>query len=350
VALTGKVTIHGTVIIPKKVPLILKPGSDITMEPNANILAYGGLVSIGTLDDPVRVHGNENGEAWGALAVVRSPEIVRLSHTEFQHGGEAVINGILFTGGFAVHDTDLELTDCRFINMQSEDALNLKNGTVLMRNTVFAANSSDGVDFDFVTGVVGDCKFIDNKGDGLDLSGSQVQISRSLFMNSGDKGISVGEDSHPVIINNLFRNNEIAISTKDLSTAKVASCTFVDNKLAIEAKRKKAMFGPGSGEFVNCVFAGNQTLLQEDYFSKNLVTFDQNISDDSLTQQHGKSVSMPIQFVAPEQQNYILSPAFAEKNGIGRALPQWYPAEIDHKEIAAPGIYSQIAEVKNPPY
>ena len=40
------------------------------------------------------------------------------------------------------------------------------------------------------------------------------------------------------------------------------------NRLAIEAKRKKPMFGGGAGEFVNCVFAANDTLLREDMFSK----------------------------------------------------------------------------------
>jgi hypothetical protein len=350
VELAEKVSIDGTVIIPKQVPLILNAGADITMEPKANILIYGGLVSLGTQTSPVRIHGNENGETWGSWAVVRSPEKVRMSHTEFQHGGGAVLNGILFTGGFAVHDADLELKNSRFINMQSEDAVNIKNGTILMENTLFFGNVSDGIDIDFGSGEVTNCEFVNNTGDGLDLSGSQIRITGSLFENTGDKGISVGEDSHPVIINTLFKNNEIAISTKDLSVAKVANCTFFNNKLAIEAKRKKPMFGPGSGEFVNCVFSGNQTLLKEDYFSRGLVTFDQSISDNSLAQHNDKLVFIPIQFVAPERHNYLLAPAFAENNGVELAFPPWYPREINHDDIASPGIYTAIAEVKSTSY
>ena len=56
--------------------------------------------------------------------------------------------------------------------------------------------------------------------------------------------------------------------------------TFVDNVLAIEAKRKKAFFGGGSGEFVNSVFAGNQILLEDDYFSSGQVDIHHSVTDD----------------------------------------------------------------------
>ena len=343
VELSGRVTISGTVIVPKRIPLILNPGVDITMENNANILCYGGLTSLGQPDRPVRIHGNEKGETWGTFAVVRSPQKVRVAFTEFQNGGQALVNGMLFTGGFAVHDADLELRNSKFINMESEDGVNLKNGQILMENTLFSENPSDGIDIDFGTGVVRNCQFVNLGGDGLDLSGSKVRITDSLFENIKDKGISVGENSHPIIINNLFKNNAIAISTKDLSVAKVASSTFVENKVAIEAKRKKAMFGPGSGEFVNCVFAGNQTLLREDYFSRGRVTIDHSVADESLDGSHKNKASVTIQFAEPDRRNYLLAASFVKKNGIDIIFPQWYQNEIVGKKIDYPGIYTVIA-------
>jgi hypothetical protein len=350
VELDGEVIIAGTIIVPKHVPLILNPGVDITMESNANILCYGGLTALGEPNRPVRIHGNDKGEIWGTFAVVRSPEKVRLTYTEFRDGGQALVNGILFTGGFAVHDADLELRDCRFVNMQGEDGVNLKNGSILMVNCRFVGNASDGIDIDFGTGSVRNSQFINIGGDGLDLSGSKIRISDSLFENIKDKGISVGEDSHPVVINNLFKNNAIAISTKDLSFAKVANCTFVNNKLAIEAKRKKAMFGPGSGEFVNCVFADNETLLQEDYFSRGRVTINHSVADQSLDEPNEKTVFGPIQFAAPERQNYLLAASFVKKNGIDLAFPLWYQKEINVREIEYPGIYTAIAASKSKSY
>jgi hypothetical protein len=110
-----------------------------------------------------------------------------------------------------------------------------------------------------------------------------VVVAGNRFEGMGDKGISVGEDSHPVIVNNLLRGNAIGISTKDLSHPRVAYTTFVDNETAIEAKRKKPMFGGASGEFVNVVFSGNRVLLAEDWFSKGQVQIAAALVDQELT-------------------------------------------------------------------
>jgi hypothetical protein len=338
--LRGKITISGTVIVPKTVPLIVRPGTDITMKPGANILCYGGLSSIGTVEDPIRIHGDGTGEAWGTLAVVRPPEKVVIKYSEFKDGGQAQINGMLFTGGFAVYDGDLELVHSKFTEMQSEDAINLKNGRITMKDGLVANNASDGIDIDFGTGEIKDSQFINNRGDGLDLSGSVVTVSGSWFENMGDKGISVGEDSHPIIVNNFFRNCTIAISTKDLSVAKVAYSTFVDNELAIEAKRKKPIFGAGSGEFVNCVFSGNKKLLQEDYFSKGLVTVTNALVDQPVNWPTSKTTD--IRFVAPEQENYVIEPTTVAGNGYTVAKPEWLTMENNGYLPQQPGIFTTI--------
>ena len=278
--LSGNVVISGTVIIPKTVPLILQPGTDITMMPNASILSYGGLIAVGTEEQRIRIHGNNAGEAWGSLAVIRPPQEVVMQYIDVTGGGQAQVNGILLTGGVAVHDGDLRLENCNISDMYSEDGLNHKNGQVYIANCSFARNASDSVDIDFGTGKVLDSVFIDNANDGLDISGSTITAMNNHFENNGDKGFSVGEDSHLTLVNALFRGNQIGLSTKDLSHAQVAYATFVDNVLAVEAKRKKPFFGGGSGEFVNSVFAGNQLLLDDDYFSQGQVFIHHSLVDD----------------------------------------------------------------------
>jgi hypothetical protein len=349
VELRGKVTIAGTVIIPKQVPLILKAGADITMEANASILSYSQLISSGTLSDPVRIHGNGHGDSWGTFAVIRPAETVRVEYTEFRDGGQAVVNGVLFTGGFAVHDGDLVIKHSKFTAMQSEDGLNLKNGKLTMENCEFSRSASDGIDLDFVTGEIRNSRFVHLDGDGLDLSGSHVFVSGSIFEHVGDKGISVGEDSHPVIINNLFKSNTIALSTKDLSNARVAHSTFVQNNLAIEAKRKKPMYGPGAGEFLNCVFSANTKILQEDYFSRGNVIIKQSLTDVPLDSHPGNITVGPIQFTAPDHLNFLLSASFAGDKSVNLALPAWYRSEIQTGKIRYPGILTAIGATQNDP-
>lgn len=312
--ISGTVTISGTIIIPKSVPLVLQPGANITLRPAASVLCMGGLSAIGTREKPIRIHGDGSGKPWNTFAVARPPEKVVVIHTIFQDGGQAQINGILFTGGFAVHDGDLELRNCQFTDMQSEDAVNLKNGRILMSECTIRRTASDAVDLDFVTGEVRSNYLVDIAGDAIDLSGSTLLVAGNRCESIGDKGISVGEDSHPSLVNNLFIACTIGASFKDLSFAKVEHCTFVGNKTAIEAKRKKPMFGGGSGELDLCVFARNDILLEEDHFSRGKVSIKRSIIDTETGWPTCKTLA--IRFMAPEAGDYRLAPGMLQDSRI----------------------------------
>jgi hypothetical protein len=337
--LSGKVTISGTVIVPKSVPLILQPGSDITMMPDASLVSFGGLTASGTPENRIRIHDNGSGDPWGTFAVVRPPQAVTMEYIDVEGGGQAQVNGILFTGGLAVYEADVDIEQCRITNMKSEDSLNLKNGRILMRNCLIANSVSDGFDNDFTTGEIRDSEFINIGGDGVDISGSTVTIIGNRFENIGDKGVSVGEDSHPTIINNLFRNCNIGVSSKDLSYTKLAYSTFVNNALAIEAKRKKAMFGAGTGEFINNVFVGNKVLLQEDYFSKGLVQLHDSLADKSEDCRTCQAAD--IRFRSPETGDYRLTLGVIPGN-FAPAQVEWVKFDGLGDLPQQPGIFSLV--------
>lgn len=342
VEISGKVTISKNIIIPKNVPLVLKAGADITMKPRVSILSYGGLYSIGTEKDSIRIHGDGSGIPWGVLAVLRpTDKKVIVKYTRFSDAGQAFLNATLFTGGFAVHDGDLDLTHSRFVKMASEDGMNLKNGHIFMANTIFEDCNADNVDLDFCTGEVRDCIFRRSgiNGDGLDVSGAyDLVISGCVFDNLSDKGISVGENSHPTIINCLMRENNIGISCKDLSNPGIANCTFIGNKLAIEAKRKKPFFGGGSGHFVNCVFSGNNKLLEEDYFSAGNIKIEASLADQPTEWQVGPEAT--IRFANTDRQNYQLESTVSHGNNFNLLFPEWFPKTFNTKDIKYPGIFS----------
>jgi spore coat protein CotH len=349
VELSGKVTISGAVIVPKSVPLILRPGTDITMKPRAIVLCYGGLTAIGTPEQRIRIHGDGSGKAWDTFAVVsrKAGQKVVMEYTDISDGGQAQINGMLFTGGFAVHNGDLEMAFCRIMAMQSEDGLNLKNGHIVMRNCLISETESDAFDLDFCTGEIRDSQFSHTGGDGIDFSGSRVLVAGCRFENIGDKGTSVGEDSHPILINNLYLGCNIGVSCKDLSSPKIANCTFVGNNLAIEAKRKKPFFGGGSGEFVNCVFSGNKELLQEDYFSREKVKVSHSLVDEQID--WPTCVTTAIRFVSPETGNYLLAPPQSGVIGDGFmiSLPEWAGLNGNGPAPRLPGIFTNAASQLN---
>jgi len=340
VELSGSVTISGTVIVPKSVLLILQPATDVTMMPSANLVSYGGLVAIGAPNQRIRIHGDTSGDPWGIFAVVRPTEEVVLKYVDFQDGGQAQVNAMLFTGGFAVHDGDLRLEHSTFTNMQSEDGFNLKNGHIYMEDVIVSSNASDGVDLDFVTGEVRNSQFTNNAGDGLDLSGSHVAIINNRFEYNGDKGLSVGEDSHPIVVNALFRGNQIGTSLKDLSHAKVANATFVGNVLAVEAKRKKPFFGGGSGEFINSVFAENRVLLEEDYFSRGQVSIQETLVDDQAACPTCRTAN--IDFKAPETGDFTLSAETLDNYEFDVVQADWARVEGLSDSLQIPGVLAGL--------
>ncbi len=335
--LSGNVTIDGAVIVPKTVLLILRPGADLTMRPGANVLSYGGLIAIGAPENRIRIHGDDSGDPWDSFAVVRPPQKVVMRYVDIQHGGQSQINGMLFTGGFAVHNGDLEMDNCQITDMQSEDGVNIKNGHLLMTNSLIARTASDAIDIDFGTGEVRDSKFMNTGGDGVDFSGSRVVVSGCRFEDIGDKGTSVGEDSHPILVNNLYLRCNIGVSCKDLSNPKIAYCTFVDNKLAIEAKRKKPFFGGGSGEFVNCVFSGNAALLTEDYFSKDKIKVSHSVLDVRVNWPACKTTA--VRFIDRWAGNYTLDATAVASNGFETLQPAWLAGGMNGSEHRLPGVF-----------
>ena len=343
VELSGNVKITENVIIPRYVPLVIKPGTDITVSPRTSILSYGGLYAIGTEQDTIKIHGDDSGVPWGVLAVLRpTDKKVIVKYTRFSDAYQAHINGTLFTGGFAVHDGDLELKNSQFIDMASEDGLNLKYGHIDMADCLFFNCTADNVDLDFCTGTVANTTFRQSgfNGDGLDVSGTKVLVIGCLFENLSDKGISVGENSHPTIVNCVMRGNSIGISCKDLSQPNIANSTFIDNKLAIEAKRKKPFFGGAGGLFVNCVFSGNEELVTEDYFSAGQVKIKSSLADvaaEWLAQPPAR-----IQFVDSRAAKFQLLGQPAGSNSLELKFPEWFPEAVNKALIKGPGVFSPV--------
>jgi hypothetical protein len=263
-----------------------------------------------------------------------------MEYVDFAEGGQAQINGLFFSGGVAVYNSDLRITHCSIVDMQSEDGLNLKNGRVFIDDCLFARNASDSVDIDFGSGEVRNSRFLSNVNDGLDISGSELLITSNRFENNGDKGLSVGEKSYPTISNSLFRSNQIGLAVKDLSHAKVAYSTFVNNVLALEVKRKKAFFGGGSVEIVNSVFVGNQTLLDEDYFSADQTEFHSTLADDETA--CPVCVSGIAQFRAAGDSDYRLLPTMFGDGEFEAGTADWISIDGVDEMPAVPGIYSEL--------
>ncbi len=346
VELAGQVVITDTVIVPQGVPLVIQPGTDITLAPEVNFLNYGGLTAIGRPDARIRIHGDAGGKPWDTFASVRPPAPVVLQHVDLRDGGQGHINGMLFTGGLAVHNGDLTLDDVRVTDMASEDGINIKNGRLEMTGSLLARTASDAIDIDFGRGFIRDSHFMDISGDGIDFSGTtDFVVSGTRVDGTGDKCFSVGEASAPTIVNNLMKGCVRGLSTKDRSNPRVAYNTFIGNQIAIEAKRKKPMFGGAGGTFVNNVFAENGTLVDEDYFSKGQVKVSHALSDDPAGACPTCRVVETVSFRDAAAGDYRLAPEVLVDTGFTLEHPDWADAVGPGAELGQPGIFSVPASL-----
>ena len=134
--------------------------------------------------------------------------------------------------------------------MAADDAFNSKYGSPSISSCTFS-NNLDAIDVDMGGGRIENCVFVNNRDDCIDLSSAWTLILGNRIHSFGDKGISVGEKSHPTIFNNLITDATMGIAVKDLSTALILNNTIATNATAIALYEKKPSFGPATASLIN---------------------------------------------------------------------------------------------------
>ncbi|MDA1208684.1 MAG: CotH kinase family protein [bacterium] len=257
VQLRGLHRISETVIVPSTVQLIIYPGTTLRMDPGVSILSYAPVTMIGYKERPIEIKATGS-DPWGVFAVLNASEPSAVQWTSVSGGSDAYINGAFFSGMFAFHGSPVTIVDSVIADAHGDDGLNLKNIYVDINRVRFEANSADGLDIDFaLAGVVENSLFIDNGNDGLDISGSPIIIRNIEVTNSGDKCVSVGEGSTPLIYDSVLKGCQIGIAVKDDSHAKIERVEFIDNDIAISAYVKKLFFGVPSVTVIDSTFIEN---------------------------------------------------------------------------------------------
>jgi hypothetical protein len=83
-------------------------------------------------------------------------------------------------------------------------------------------------------------------------------VINTKFYNSKDKGISIGEGSNVLAVNNYIKNSEIGMQSKDTSKAYIYNTSFVGNKKAVDAYHKNWRYSEGGTiTLEHCIFKEN---------------------------------------------------------------------------------------------
>lgn len=244
----GSYRVDKSIKIGKGYKVIFEAGAKINLTDNAKIFSYSPVFFNGTEDEPITIE-SEDGTGQG-LAVLSADVESRISFTHFKNLTAPAEGNWSLTGAVNFYESDVAIVNSLFEgNHDCDDNLNIIRSEFLIDNSSFVDTFADAIDFDFSAGTLSNSFFRnigvkDGNGDGVDLSGSNVEIVNSRFINIGDKGISTGENSVANVLDSYVEGASIAIASKDLSEIIISDSELKDNDIAYSAYQKKSEFGP----------------------------------------------------------------------------------------------------------
>jgi len=238
--------------IPYGYNLTVDKGACLKFSQDTTMVSKGAIFINGTVENPVSFTSAK--DSWGGVLINSGQSRSVLRFFNFNNacgiGKDAQKDGIeragwMMTGGITFNNCNVDLLNCNFEDIKSEDALNLIHSDFKMLGCTFRNVKSDAFDGDFVRGLITDCNFEKIGGDAIDLSGSNVVIREVEASSVLDKAISAGEGSSVEIFDSHFHNVGFAIAAKDLSDVKGYKIKVRDvTRSALAAYQKKDVFGP----------------------------------------------------------------------------------------------------------
>lgn len=227
------------------------PGAVFVMSPGISIITEGRVELRGTERNPIKFIPAQKQKPWGTFSVLDSPKKSIFEHTFFSGGKDTRLKNVFFSGMLNCYHADCEIYNSVFMDNKGDDAYNIKNGTTIVKNSVFIRTGFDAIDVDFSDGLVEDNIFIYSGNDSVDCGTGHPIIRNNVIWRSGDKGVSSGERSYPIIVQNYFLENDSGVAIKDSSHPLIMGNFFGNNKITINSYQKKTAFGGGRGILLN---------------------------------------------------------------------------------------------------
>jgi len=208
----GKWTIDQDIIIPAGYRVLAKQGTHLDLVNGAKILSYSALQFIGSEEQPIVI--SSTGHSGQGVVVMKAKDSSLIEHVIFDGLSNPRQAGWALTGAVTFYESPVVFSGVKFINTQSEDALNIVRSEFTLKNIVFRNISSDGLDLDFSRGVIKNISFSNCGNDALDASGGEIHIEDIFFNDIRDKGISAGEKNRTFIDRLLPKTLESSLPVK----------------------------------------------------------------------------------------------------------------------------------------
>ncbi|TSC79479.1 MAG: Uncharacterized protein G01um101429_466 [Parcubacteria group bacterium Gr01-1014_29] len=260
---------RNTVVIPERYTLRIDPGATLLFGPGVSLISYSRVESNGTMQHPIKAQALDQKKPWGVIAIIRASGTNTFRHTHIQDGNDATFAGLYFSGSLNLRSSDLDFTQGSIARSHADDGIHIYGGRAHIANTTFIDTSSDGIDIDFAKAdsLFEKNTFRNSGGDAMDLSFSDITIRENSIALCGDKGISVGEASHPTLEKNTIIGCAYGIAVKDRSRAVIKDSLLLANETGIGLYRKKPHFIEGGYAAVSgsTLWANSENIQTDEY-------------------------------------------------------------------------------------
>ena len=277
--LPGEHVFSRTVIVPAGLELVIYPNATLCFDADISLVSYSPVVARGLDGALIRIERCDPARQWGSLVVQNTGERESIfEYVRISGGSGAHINGVTFTGMVALHKANASISDSFFANSGDDDAINPRYGRVTITRSVFENTFSDAIDMDFAAPEsriegnafrrIGTTGGKDIGGDAIDISWSDISVRKNTVSDCTDKGISVGENSHPWVEDNTIRRCDMGVAVKDSSRAEIVRNAIAGARIGIAAYRKKDVFDGGNASVSENIITDTETPYAADTYSR----------------------------------------------------------------------------------
>lgn len=242
--------------------VVIRPGAQLIFDEGASIRILGHVTAVGTEKNPIIIKAKDSHKPWGAFALKdQAANGSVFKHVIFKGGSGDKGELYEYTAMLSVHNVNNVLIEnSEFYDSKlTDDMVHVIYSDVTFKNSKFVRSLSDALDIDISTAVIENCQFINSGNDAVDLMTSDAVVINTTFSNSQDKGISIGEGSRLLAINNTIENNEIGMQSKDTSKAFIYNTAFIGNNKAVDAYHKNWRYSQGGTIYVDkCLMNNNK--------------------------------------------------------------------------------------------
>lgn len=246
----GDWEIDKDLIVPAGFILQMEGGTKLSLVNKAGILSYSPLLFIGDEEEPVII----NSEGGKGILVINAKKESFLEYVIFDGLADPSREGLGLTGAITFYESPVYLKNSILVNGKSEDLLNIIKSKFKIEKSLIKSGNSDCLDVDFGVGVIVNSEFGDCSNDGVDFSGSIIELKGVNFNKTGDKAISVGEESNVKAEGITIENSNIGVANKDNSILELKNIIVKITKYGIASYQKKPEFGPSNTKIENIRF------------------------------------------------------------------------------------------------